>query len=51
MKREKPRKSARYYGEKKRKERERGREREREREREIERRSVGVRGERLFFLS
>ena len=26
-------------------------EREREREREIERRSVGVRGERLFFLS
>ena len=49
MKREKPRKSARYYGEKKRKERERGR--EREREREIERRSVGVRGERLFFLS
>ena len=37
MKREKPRKSARYYGEKKRKERERGRERESERERETNR--------------
>lgn len=43
LKREKPRKSARYYGEKK-----RG---ERERVREKSRRSVGVRGERLFFLS